>query len=133
MPRLTKRPGLKSKENLKAPEKLLLLVTIVERSKTDFYGDLISTFEANLQWIVYGWGTAPKEYDPLGLGSQGKAIIFSVIKAGNAKKLLSIIDQKFHTIRNGKGIAYTIPLKSVIGVSIYQFLSNDAKDKKVGD
>ncbi len=132
MARLTKKAGLKSKENLKAPEKLLLLVTIVERSKSDFYSDLISTFESNLQYIVYGWGTAPKEYDPLGLGSQGKAIIFSIITAGNAKKLLSVIEQKFRSIRNGKGVAYTIPLKSVIGVSIYQFLSNDAKDKKVG-
>ena len=29
----------------------------------------------------------------------------------------------------GKGIAYTIPMQSVIGVSIYQFLSNNKTSK----
>ena len=38
--------------------------------------------------------------------------------------------EKFEKIKNGKGIAYTIPMKSIIGVSIYQFLSNNKTLKK---
>ena len=39
-------------------------------------------------------------------------------------KALSALEQKFKTIKNGKGIAYTIPLTGTIGVAIYRFLSN---------
>jgi len=31
----------------------------------------------------------------------------------------------FKTMKNGKGIAFTVPMTSVIGVSIYGFLSNN--------
>ena len=33
--------------------------------------------------------------------------------------------KKFNTIKDGKGIAFTIPLTSVIGTLIYGFLSNN--------
>jgi hypothetical protein len=32
--------------------------------------------------------------------------------------------EKFRTVKGGKGIAYTVPISSTIGVAIYQFLSN---------
>ena len=34
------------------------------------------------------------------------------------------LSRKFRTIKNGKGIAYTIPMTGTIGVAIYRFLSN---------
>ena len=40
------------------------------------------------------------------------------------KTLGTTLEEKFHKIKNGKGIAYTVPLTSTIGVAIYQFLSN---------
>ena len=43
------------------------------------------------------------------------------------------LDEKFKTIKNGKGIAYTIPMTSVIGTLIFGFLSNNkmaVKDPK---
>ena len=38
--------------------------------------------------------------------------------------LLQMLEEKFQTIKHGKGIAFTIPMSSVIGVAIYRFLSN---------
>jgi hypothetical protein len=35
----------------------------------------------------------------------------------------------FKTIKNGKGIAFAVPLSSVIGVNNYQFLSNNRLKK----
>ena len=109
--------------NLKAPDKLKILITIVDRSKTEFYLDLLTGFEINLQMVVYGYGTAPKELDLLGM-KNGKAVIISVIKRKNVKKAMELLSEKFDTIRNGNGIAYTIPIKSMIGVYIYQYLAN---------
>ena len=109
--------------NLKAPDRLKILITIVDRSKTEFYLDLLSGFEVNLQMIVYGYGTAPKELNLLGM-KNGKAVIISVIKRKHIKKAMETISDKFDKLRNGKGIAYTIPIKSMIGVYIYQYLAN---------
>ena len=98
-------------------KKLKLLVTIVDRSKALFYMDLIEQFEVNMQTVIYGKGTAGKE-------------IFSFIREDKTKDILETISDKFEKVKNGKGIAYTIPLKSIIGVSIYQFLSNSQTFKK---
>ncbi len=38
---------------------------------------------------------------------------------------LAALDNKFRTIKNGKGVAYTIPLSSVIGTLIFGFLSDN--------
>ena len=43
-----------------------------------------------------------------------------------------MLNEKFQKVKNGKGIAYTIPLDSIIGVSMYQLLSNDRTIKEGG-
>ena len=60
----------------------------------------------------------------LGLAETEKAIILSCVREDRVEEIKHALDEKFHKIRNGKGIAYTIPLQSVVGVAIYQFLSN---------
>ncbi|MBE6153940.1 MAG: hypothetical protein E7166_06940 [Firmicutes bacterium] len=112
-------------------KKLKLLVTIVDRSKALFYTDLIEQFEVNMQTVVYGKGTAASEMlSYLGLAEIEKAVILSFVKEDNVKEILETLNEKFQKVKNGKGIAYTIPLKSIIGVSIYQFLANSKVFKK---
>ena len=119
------RRTLSGAENL-APQKLKLLVTIVGRNKTEFYIDLIESLGANVQLSTLGHGTASTEtLRLLGLSGSEKSVIFSIIRADRAKEALGVLGEKFSTVRGGKGIAYTIPLKSVVGVAIYQFLSNN--------
>jgi hypothetical protein len=43
------------------------------------------------------------------------------------------LTKRFRTIKNGGGIAYTIPLSSVIGVAVYTFLSNNKDAVKEGN
>ncbi len=112
-------------------KKLKLLVTIVNRSKSLFYEDLLSQFEINMQMVLYGKGTADSEMlRILGLGETDKAIILSCVREDKIKEVLDTLDEKFEKIKDGKGIAYTIPMKSIIGVSVYQFLSNNKLVKK---
>ena len=112
-------------------KKLKLLVTIVDRSKALFYSDLIEQFEVNMQTVIFGKGTAASEMlSYLGLAETEKAVILSVIREDKTSEILETLSEKFQNVKNGKGIAYTIPLKSVIGVSIYQFLSNSKVFKK---
>ena len=108
-----------------APRKLKLLVTVVNREKAEFYTDLLQSFEVNFQTATAARGTASQEtLRLLGLGESDKTVIFSIIREDMCEKALSTLEQKFKTIKNGKGIAYTIPMTGTIGVAIYRFLSN---------
>ncbi len=120
----------KKQENFKAPIKLEMLVTVVNRPKADFFVDLLEQFEINMQMVTYGEGTASSELvNSLGLSTQ-KAVIFSIVRSDKINKIKETLEEKFKTIRNGKGISFTIPLSSVIGASIYQFMCNQNKKKE---
>ena len=109
-----------------APKQLKLLVTIVERNKSEFYMDQLQPFNINLQLTLLAKGTANIEtLRLLGLSDSEKAVILSIVREDRAKQVLSMLEEKFRTVRGGKGIAYTIPLSSVIGVAVYQFLSDN--------
>lgn len=113
-------------------KKLKLLVTIVNKSKSTFYLDLLEQYEVNMQMVISGKGTANSEMlNLLGLVESDKVVILSVVREDKINDVLETLKEKFEKIKNGKGIAYTISMQSVIGVSIYQFLSNN-KTKKDG-
>ena len=106
-------------------KKLKLCVTVVNRSKTEFFIDFLSGFEINFQTSVLAQGTAKSEtLHLLGLEDSDKSVIFSVVREDRAEEVLQALDEKFHRVRGGKGIAFTIPLSSVMGVALYRFLSN---------
>ena len=108
-----------------AIKKLKLLFTVVDRPKAEFYLDVLSQFEVNLQMVIAGKGTATSELvDMLGLNIH-KATILSVVREDKVDEIMKCLEDKFSTIKNGKGIAFAVPLSSVIGVNIYQFLSNN--------
>ena len=111
--------------NETAIKKLKLLFTVVDRSKAEFYLDVLSQFEVNFQMATAGKGTAHSELvDMLGLNIQ-KTIIFSVVREDRTEEIIQCLEGKFASIRGGKGIAFAVPLSSVIGVNNYRFLSNN--------
>ena len=111
--------------NESAIKKLKLLITVVDRPKGEFYLDVISQFDVNCQLILGGLGTATSELvELLGLEPH-KAVILSVAREDMVEGIMNCLEDKFSTIRNGKGISFAIPLSSVIGVNLYQFLSDN--------
>jgi hypothetical protein len=121
------------KKQVSSVHKLKMLVTIVDRSKTLFYTDLLEQFEVTVQMILYGKGTANSQMiDLLGLVESDKSVILSYIREDKVKDALDTLSEKFKKVKNGKGIAFTVALDSIIGVSIYQLLSNDRTVKDGG-
>ncbi len=111
--------------------RLMLLITIVNRRKAEFFVDLIQHMNANLQFVTLGEGTADaKMLSYMGLNDSEKAVIFSVIKEAEQDKILRTIGDKFNSIKDGKGIAYTVPFSSVIGAQIFNFLSDNKQTFK---
>lgn len=112
--------------NTVTSNRLKLLMTVVARNKAEYYTDLIHSFDVNMQMIALAHGTASaKMLGILGLSDNEKAVIISVIQENKVPDAMHILQQKFNTIKDGKGIAFTIPLTSVIGTLIYGFLSNN--------
>lgn len=126
-----KQVELPGKNGSEAPLALELLITIVEKSKAEFYMDIIQSYEVNFQFAAPAQGTAKAELlDYLGLTDTDKAVIFSVVRADKLDELTYTLETKFRTVRNGKGVAVTVPFTSMIGTSVYAFLCNAVSSVK---
>lgn len=118
--RAAKQPSKVSENRLE------LLVTTVARAKAEYYIDLLQSFDVNMQFVALGNGTAdPSMLSKLGFTDSEKTVIFSIIGIAKRDAALAALDDKFRTIKNGKGVAFTVPLTSVIGKLIFGFLSNN--------
>ena len=109
-----------------APKKLKLLITVVNKNKAEFYMDYLQEFEINMQMSMRARGTADSDLlHYLGLEDNEKRVLFSLVREDMAPAAMRGLEEKFATVRDGKGIAYTVPLSSVAGAAIYQFLTNN--------
>ncbi len=108
--------------------KLKLLFTVVDRSKANFYLDMLEQFEVNFQTVIYGSGTA--EAARFGVTESDKALLLSVVREDMVTPVLHMLEEKFARVKNGKGIAFTVPFGSVMGVQNYCFLSNSTTKSK---
>ncbi len=116
--------------NESAIKKLKLVFTVVDRPKAEFYLDVLSQFEVNFQMVTGGKGTAHSELiELLGLNIH-KAVLVSVVREDRVPDIMKCLEEKFATIKNGKGIAFAVPMSSVIGVNMYQFLSNNKQGRE---
>lgn len=124
--RRSDRPEKKKKDAaLTAPKKLKLLFTVVDRKKAELFADLLSAYSVNLQIVLAGEGTAKTEtLRLLGLDDAERAVIVSVIRDDKAPAIFEMLEEKFESVRGGKGIAWSVPMTSAVGVAIYQFLSD---------
>jgi hypothetical protein len=80
--------------NESAIKKLKMLVTVVDRSKGEFYLDVISQFDVNCQMVMGGLGTAKSELiEMLGLNIQ-KAVIISIVREDNVPAIMNCLEEK---------------------------------------
>ena len=112
-----------------APNRLVLLVTVVNKGKGIFFADLLQqSFEANLQMSFVGTGTARSDLlEFLGLKDERRSVIFSVVRADRVDAIFAALSERFRTVNSGTGIAFTLPLSSVVGKLSYGFLSNERR------
>ena len=117
-----------------SPHRLMLLVTVVQKGKGTFFADFLQTFEDILQICVVGTGTARDDLvEFLGLKDNKRTVIFSVVRQDRLDEIFEALEERFHTVNRGTGIAFTVPLTSVIGKLTYGFLSNELRMIKGDD
>ncbi|MGI6713910.1 MAG: hypothetical protein ACOX3K_02485 [Bacilli bacterium] len=106
-------------------EIMKLLVIIVPAG----YGDVFQNFNREkgvvLQILDRGRGTATQDLiDLLGLADNKKDVILALVKDSVLPDILGFIHQRFLINQKEKGIAFTIPLRALIGLTNYKFLTN---------
>ena len=117
-----------SKSSGTPPHKLMLLVTVVQKGKGTFFADFLQTFDVNLQICVVGTGTARDDLvEFLGLKDNKRTVIFSIVRQDRVDEIFAALEERFHTVNRDTGIAFTVPLTSVIGKLTYGFLSNELR------
>ena len=123
---LAKQAAAQKTGNEVTSDRLELMFTVVNRSKTEFYVDLIHTFDVNMQMVVLAEGTADAHMlSLLGLADNEKSVIISAVRGDKIEAISEALEDRFAKIKNGKGISFTIPMTSVIGTLIFGFLSNN--------
>ena len=110
--------------------KLELLLAVVHNDKAAYFSSLIQSHKANLQLTVPAKGTTHLILNYLGLTEKPKSLVMSVVRADQAASLIDLLDQTFKKGKNYKGVAFTVPMTSVIGTLVYGFLSNDKRTVK---
>ncbi|MFA5686658.1 MAG: hypothetical protein WCZ47_01810 [Bacilli bacterium] len=114
---------LLSKEN--KIEKMKLLITITNYGYGKKVLRFIKKYEVALNFSVYGRGTGTQEiYRLLGLSDRRKEIIFSIVKNTHLPLLKEDINNFYLQKKEAKGIAFSVDISSVIGTSIYKYLTN---------
>ena len=126
--RQKQRPAAPDAGGSVAPNRLVLLVTVVQKGKGTFFADYLKTFDANLQICLVGTGTAQADLvEFLGLKDNKRTVIFSIVRQDRVDEIFAALEERFHTVNRDTGIAFTVPLTSVIGKLTYGFLSNELR------
>ena len=113
-----------------APMKLELLLAVVHNDKVSYYSSLIQSHQANLRLSIPAQGTTHMLLNYLGLTERPKTLILSVVRSDQAGSLISLLEETFQKGKDYKGIAFTVPMSSIIGTLAYGFLSNDKRTVK---
>ena len=110
-------------QNNSEQKKLSMFVTIVNKGQGNFVLKLFESEGANAQFVQHGEGTAQKEIrDILGIEDKSKEIIISLIPNDKIPSARKELEAFFKVSKRNRGIGFSIPMTSIIGMRIYQFL-----------
>lgn len=124
MPLFKKKTEINEKPKQESVEKLSIFVTVVPKGQGHAVTKLFYLGGSNAQFIELGEGTALKEIrDILGIEDNSKEIIFSIIPNGKIENMKKELEAFFLASNKNKGIGFSIPMTSLIGMKVYQFLT----------
>lgn len=111
--------------------KLYLMTTIVDRKAGKKYQELYKKNEQHVMFTSLGQGTASSEVlNYLGLEGAEKMVLFSVHEEAEWFFIKNQLQQKMKIDAPGGGIAFIIPLSSIGGKKVLQFLLEGREYKK---
>lgn len=106
-------------------KKLLMHITIVPSEQGPTVNKLFKSLGVSCQFTQRGRGTASKKVrEILGVEDNHKELIFSLVPEDLVPKMNLELEAFFAANEKNKGIAFTIPLESIMSVRVYNFLAD---------
>ena len=105
---------------------LKLFISIVPLGQAQGIVKLLEKAGVNYNVITQGEGTGTK-FIPNLIADNKKNIIFSFVREDRTDEVKKILTERFSVSKASNGISFSIKLTSVMGVSIYKFLTNTRK------
>lgn len=106
-------------------KKLSMFITIVNKGQGNYIIKLFESEGANAQFIQHGEGTARKEIrDILGIEDNSKEIMISLVRDEKIPEIKNELEAFFKISKRNRGIGFSVPMTSLIGMKVYQFLTD---------
>lgn len=106
-------------------KKLVMHITIVPSEQGPTVNKLFKTLGVSCQFTQRGRGTASKKVrEILGVEDNHKELIFTIVPEDLVPKMNVELEAFFAASDKNKGIAFTVPLESIISVRVYNFLAD---------
>ena len=113
------------KQETSEVKKLSMFITIVNRGQGNFVIKIFEAEGSNAQFVQHGVGTAQKEIrDILGIEDNSKEVIISLIRNDKIENVKRELEAFFRINKRNRGIGFSIPMTSLIGMKVYQFLTD---------
>jgi len=105
---------------------LKLFISIVPLGQAQGIVKILENIGVNYNVITQGEGTGAK-FVPNLVNDNKKQIVFSFVREDMTEVVKKVLRERFSISKVSNGISFSIKLTSVMGVSIYKFLSNTRK------
>ncbi len=103
-----------------------LLITIVDQGQGEAVQRLLRQVGNHYHIVLSGMGTAKSDILELfGLRETRKDVLISAIRKDKIAEALDLLREQMHIDQPGHGIAFTVPINSVGGLSTLKILASD--------
>lgn len=111
--------------------KLSLFVVVVRAGQAEAIRQIFNSYDTAITLTTIGTGKSFSYSSNYSRTLSKKNFIFAIVREDKAPLILEKLQERFNVSKAAAGIAYSIDLTSVAGVSVYKFLTNTRKVTKV--
>ena len=121
-------------EHQKHNYKMDLVFTVLSRGLGNKVVDICDKNGVNVSLMFPGRGTATSSIlEMFGLGSTEKDIVISCIRSERSPAIIANIAEKLNFSKPGTGISFSVPMQSVAGAKVLQFLTTASFEEDRND
>ena len=111
-------------------DKLDIIFSVVQRGLGEEVIHVTKSRGVYVNLICPGRGTATSSIlEMLGLGATEKDIILSFVKTDETHEVITAISKKLEFDKPGGGIAFAVPVQSIAGIKVLQYLTTASAEE----
>lgn len=119
--KINKKQTIKNKSLVK----MNIYVIVINYSYTEKVIKLLQECGSNVQFVNFAKGTSKTGgWNMFGLENDRKDVIMAFVDSKNTKEIKELLNIYFEKNKSSTGFAFTVPITSIVGVKMYEFLTN---------